>query len=282
MNSPWRDIKEKGYLHIRKFLTDAELLLLQNDWLERSKAIKGSTNGNYPVVDVPQGIVWRFHRKIKAVTDAVYSETGIKADADAGGCVYYSTARGVNFPWHQDHEPYFVYQQSIDYLNFYIPILKPEAKLTNICLISMDELQAQIPERFAEYVDSGAKRFDLGEKETSVYDDDNGTKYTLPVNFEDIKVTPELEPGDLLLFRGDVLHRTQDADTERVAVSFRRTSSTAVISKAKLQAAFAIKKEMMQKNWGVYGALFECFDDLKQDEITARQFHAHVMKRTGV
>jgi hypothetical protein len=281
-NSPWQDMKHKGYVHVRKFLTDAELELLRNDWHERAKVIKGSKNDNHPIVDVPQGIIWRFHRKLKAVTEAVHAATGINADADAGGCAYYATAKGINFAWHQDYEPYFVYQQFMEYLNFYIPIVKPDPKRTNLCLISMDHLQAHLPERSAEYVGSGAKCFYIEGDQTRVCYDHGSLEYMLPVNFEEIKVTPELEAGDLLLLRGDVIHRTQDTDTERVSVAFRRTNSSAVISKEKLLAAYAVNREMMHKNWNLYEGLFECFNELKQDEVTARQFHSYVMKRAGV
>jgi hypothetical protein len=280
-NMPWQELKDKGYAHIKRFLTDAELLILRSDWSEKAEATKGSTNDNYPIVDVPQGIIWRFHRKLKGVTDAVYATTGINADADAGGA-YFSTVKGVNFSWHQDHESYFTYQQHRDYLNFYIPVVKPDAALTNLCLIPMDRLQAQIPEHFEKLLGAGAKRFYPEGSETRVYDDENGLEYTLPVSFEELKVTPEIGPGDLLLLRGDVIHRTQDTDTGRVAVSFRRTSSTAVISKANLQKGGLKKKEMMQKNGDLYQTMFECFNDLKQDEITARQFHTYVMNKVSV
>jgi hypothetical protein len=279
-NSPWQEIRDKGYLHIRKFLTEPELQLLQNNWLERSKAAKGSANDNYPIVDIWQMIVWRFHRKIKNVTDAIYSETGIRADVDAGA-EYFATEKGVNFGWHQEHDPYFVYQQLFEYLNFYIPILKPDAKLTNLCLVPMDELQARLPGHFEKFVGLGAKRFHPDGNETLVCDEDDGSEYILPVNIEELKVTPELGPGDLLLFRGDVIHRTQDTETKRVAASFRRTSSTAIISRAKLQAGCLKKKMMMQKYWELYRSLFECFEELKQAEITALQFSLHLTKRAS-
>jgi ectoine hydroxylase-related dioxygenase (phytanoyl-CoA dioxygenase family) len=279
-NAPWQELKDKGYVHIKKFLTDAELLVLRDDWTERSKATKGSANGNYPIVDVTQRTIWRFHRKVKAVTDTVSAVTGINADADAGGSAYFATTKGVNFCWHQDHEPFFVYQQSIDYLNFYIPVLKPDIKRTNLCLIPMDSLQARLPEHFERLLGSGAKRYYPNGNETLVCDDEDGSEYTLPMNFEDFKVTPELEPGDLLLLRGDVIHRTEDTETERVAVSFRRTSSRAVINRAKILSGCSKKHEMMRNNWDLYKVVFECLDKLNQDEITAHQFHAYFMSES--
>jgi hypothetical protein len=275
---PWQDMKYKGYVHIKRFLTDVELQVLREDWLGRAAATEANPNENYPIVPVPAGIVWRFHRKIKAVTDAVNAAAGINADSDAGG-IYFATTKGINFGWHQDHESYFIYQQHHDYLNFYIPVIKPDAKLTNICVIPMDQLQARIPAFFANFVGSGAKTLFPGGGETRVYDDTAGLEYTLPINIEELKVTPEMEAGDLLLVRGDVLHRTQDTDTGRVAVSFRRTRSVAVIRKESLESGCIRKQEMIKNNPEIYRTVFDCFDEMGLGEITAQQLHSYFMKK---
>ena len=39
-----------------------------------------------------------------------------------GGGTYFSTEKGINFGWHQDHESYFVNQTHQHYLNIYMPI----------------------------------------------------------------------------------------------------------------------------------------------------------------
>jgi hypothetical protein len=280
-NLHWQDIKYKGYLHVKGFLSGSEIQMLCDDWAKRSAAVKGSANGNYPLVDISQIIVWRLQRKINSVADAVYAATGINADANAGGDSYFATSKGVNFSWHQDHESYFIYQQHLEYLNFYIPVVKPDIKRTNLCLVPLDQLQSRIPEQFGDLVGAGARRYYPEGSVTRVCDDDDGAEFTLPVNFEELKVTPELEPGDLLLLRGDVIHRTQDTETQRVAVSFRRTSSTAVISRAKFETGCARKHEMMRANWGLYETMFGCLDELKLDEVTAGQFHSYVLKKAA-
>jgi len=274
----WQDLRERGYVHIRKFLTEVELLVLQKDWADRAKEHGVSVSGNYPLFNIPQIIIWRFHRKLKVVTEAVCRATGVNADTDAGA-IYFSTTKGINLGWHQDHESYFMYQQHRDYLNFYIPIVKPNARLTNLCVIPMDRLRLRIPEHFGNFVGSGAKNFYPGGGETIVHDDENGSEYALPVNLEELKDTPELEPGDLLLLRGDVIHRTQDTETDRVAASFRRINSLAVIRKAKFQEGSPKKQDMMRKNGELYKPMFDCFSELGTDEVTVRQFHSYVIRK---
>ena len=49
----------------------------------------------------------------------------------------------------------------------------------------------------------------------------NGEVLELPINFDDIKYSPNLIAGDMLIIRGDVIHKTNDMLTERVALSLR-------------------------------------------------------------
>ena len=276
---PWGDLKDKGYLCARAFLSPDELQILQTDWGDRVGVAKGTSNGNYPIVDVPQAIIWRLHRKLKLASEAIYAATGIMADVDAGGCAYYSTSRGINFPWHQDHEPFFVYQQSLDYLLFWTPVIKPVTALSNMSVIPMDALQKRIPERFAEYHAGGAKRFSIKNGVTHVHDDVLDIEYDLPFSLDELQVTPELEAGDLLLIRGDVIHRTQDNDTDRVAVAFRRTRSSAQIRKSIMLSGTRVKQDMMDRNPNIYRTLLECFEKHDCEEITGEQFQSYYQRK---
>src|SRR5262249_21748473 len=67
---------------------------------------------------------------------------------------------------------------------------------------------------------------------TSVLRRDFGTKVKVDFDIETIAESPELAEGDLLMFRGDVLHRTQDRETDRLAVSFRMANSKTRIYRA--------------------------------------------------
>lgn len=268
----WQDLEQKGYLHIKGFVSAPELEVLRKDWSVRAALAKGSMNENYPLVDISQMVVWRFHSKMKAVSDAVCEATGIRADVDAGGHSYFATSKGINFIWHQDAESYYIWQQHAQYLNFYIPVVKPAIAQTNLCVIPFDDLAARIPRDVGAVRGTGAKVFYPQDLATLVCDEESGEEFVLPTNLEDLRVTPLLEPGDLLLLRGDVIHRTQDAETERVAVSFRWTNSASRISKARFLSGCPRKQEYMRRNPTLYEVLLECLAELEQDEITAGQF----------
>jgi hypothetical protein len=48
--------------------------------------------------------------------------------------------------------------------------------------------------------------------------DDSSPGFKLNIDLEAHKVVPELEVGDLLIMRADVIHRTHDAGSDRISV----------------------------------------------------------------
>ena len=272
----WGDLKTKGFLHVEQFLTTNELSLLHEDYL--AQTAKSPENGNYNLPPVSQQVILALARKIRKVSEAVLEATGINADMNLPG-MYFATERGIKFAWHQDYESYFSLQQHSDYLNFYIPIVKPDARRTNLCVVPFDLLLARTPEEGERIIGAGAQSFYPEGDCTRVTDDENGREYALPVNIESLQVTPHLSVGDLLLLRGDMIHRTQDTDTDRVAVSFRRTSSSAIIRKARTLSGCPAKQLVMSKNPTVYGEVLESFAEARKDEIPARQLFALTVAR---
>jgi hypothetical protein len=265
----WQDLATKGFLQVRGFLGAGELARLQKDYgFQVAKAIE---NANYDVPSASPLLTRRFEPQLQAASAAVRAATGIDADMTVCG-LYFAIEQGISFPWHQDHESFFLYQQHAHYLNFYVPIVKPDPKHSNLCLVPFDRLSAALAAaEFQRLVGGGATRFFPEGGHTRVCDDERGEEFVLPIDIEGLKVTPELEPGDLLLMRGDMIHRTQDTHCARIAVSFRRTRSTATISRSRLVAGAAVKHEMMSKNAGLYEPLRKCLDSSGREEITAMQ-----------
>jgi hypothetical protein len=275
--APWEELATAGFVHVRGFLSPRDVAKVSGDYTaQRARAAR---NGNYDVPTASPLLTWHFEPKLRAVSEAVSAATGIKADL-AAAALYFATEKGVSFAWHQDHESFFIYQQHRDYLNFYVPIVKPERSRSNVCVVPFDRIDANAGRD--RVVGSGACRFFPQGSTTRVCVDESGEEYVLPVDIERLKVTPELEPGDLLLMRGDVIHRTQDASTDRVAISFRRTSSSGRIRKSRLLAGGPAKRDMMRKNSALFGPLLECFGVLRRDEITAQELSSFYMNRAAL
>ena len=89
---------------------------------------------------------------------------------------------------------------------------------------------------------------------------------------------PSSGVGDLLLLRGDMIHRTQDTDTERVALSFRASSSTAIVRRDSLAEGGLYKARMMARNAATSELMFRAFDASGKDELVAHELLA--MMRT--
>jgi ectoine hydroxylase-related dioxygenase (phytanoyl-CoA dioxygenase family) len=273
MRTAWRDIEEKGFVVVPRFLSAKEIEIVLNDYnLERGKPSK---NLNYEIQLARQGLLNYIEPKIQAVSDAVLAEAGIDTDVTVHG-VYFATDRGVNFPWHQDHESYFLFQHHYHYLNFYIPIVKANAAESNLCLIPFDALRDVSREFYLRLRGGGATQFVSDGAQTNVSDDENDISYTMPFDINGLAVAPNLSQGDLLLLRGDVIHRTQDIKTARVAVSFRRVSSKSILSHSRLVTRSPVKSEMIKKSGPMYDAIARCFTSRNRTELSLGEILPHI------
>jgi hypothetical protein len=100
-----------------------------------------------------------------------------------------------------------------------------------------------------------------------VYNDTTGDTFKVSVNIENIKETPQLHAGDLLLIRGGVIHRTQDNLTNRIAVSIRCTDSSKPISKHAMLSGCEYKQNIIKSNQYTYDTMISRFGD--KDIISA-------------
>jgi hypothetical protein len=259
---PFKDLETKGFVHIPGFLAQDELAACRADF----EAQPLSKNRNYGVSLVSDQAVARLKDRVETVMARVRTRTNLQVDCTLGGG-YFATGRGISFPWHQDYESFFSSQNHYDYLNFYIPVVKPQRNKSNLTVIPFDVLQRESPETFQRVVRGGATRFVVvGDKQIAVAED-AGTTHVVPVDIERLAHTPLLDAGDLLLMRGDVIHRTQDTDTERVSLSLRVASSKTVIRRSMLADGPLAKARAMVNNPPMYEPIFRAFEDTGKNEI---------------
>ncbi len=193
--------------------------------------------------------------------------------------VYFSTAKNQKLDWHQDHESYYLYQNHHDYLNFYIPIVKPDREKSNISVVPFDILKSKSPDIYEKILGKGAVSYQVKENKTIIFNCNEGGKYgVLPYDINEIAFTPMLDSGDLLLMRGDVIHKTQDADTQRIAASIRIANGEHKMSKTKMLKGGKVKLDLMANNRGEYEAAIACFDALGKDEMTIKEFMTMVSR----
>jgi hypothetical protein len=258
----FKDLETKGFVHVAGFLAQDELQACRDDFAQQPLA----KNRNYGVSVVSDQAVARLKDRVDAIMALVRNGTNLRVDCTLGGG-YFATGRGISFPWHQDYESFFSSQNHYDYLNFYIPVVKPLRDKSNLTVIPFDVLERESPDTFQRVVRGGATRFVVvGDKQMAVAED-AGTTHVVPVDIERMAHTPLLDAGDLLLMRGDVIHRTQDTDTERVSLSLRAASTKTVIRRAMLADGPLAKARTMVNNPPMYEPIFRAFEDTGKNEI---------------
>jgi hypothetical protein len=258
----WKDLDTKGFLHVPGFLTPDQLEACRADYANKPQ---GSKNGNFNVPGAGEGISALTESVTQALT-AVAVNSSVKVDTFIGAS-YFATKRGVKFNWHQDHESYFLFQTHVNYLNLYIPIVKPRRDKSNLCVIPFDVLERESPDTFRASVFRGATTVHpLGEGQFLVHDD-SGAGQAVPINFDDIAAIPQMDAGDLLILRGDVFHKTEDSDTDRVSLSIRMAHSKTTVSRSKLADGGLLKSQMLVRNMSDFEMIFRAFDVAGKDEL---------------
>jgi len=272
-NVPFKDLETRGFVLIPSFLPADEVESFRQDHANQP----AGGNENYSVRNASAAANVRLAARVSEALLQVSAQTNLRVDVPHGGAYFATGVRtGINFPWHQDHESFFILQNHYDYLNFYIPIVKPRADKSNLSIVPFDELEKASPRSFRALVRGGATRFVQMLGMRLVILDDSGRIHRLGVDLDRIAQTPKLSAGDCLLLRGDVIHRTQDTETERVAISFRASSTQARISRARLAAGSLEKVRMMANNSRSYERIFAAFDAAGKGELTMNELNAAI------
>jgi hypothetical protein len=257
------DLETRGFVVVPSFLSEHELETVRADFNQQPT----SANRNYGVSIASPEVKDAILGRIEGILREVVAQTSLRPDLPRAGA-YFATARGITFAWHQDHESFFTAHNHFDYLNFYIPIVKPVREKSNLCVVPFDTLERECPGTYRRLYRSGATRFIRLGTRRLVFCDDSGTVHLMRRDIEQLAETPLLTAGDLLLMRGDIVHRTQDAETERVSLSFRVGSSQAEVSRAALADGGLHKARMMANSAGYYERVFKAFDLAGKDVMT--------------
>jgi hypothetical protein len=139
--------------------------------------------------------------------------------------------------WHIDHFTYYFHNDHKNYLICYMPILKSNAKYSNVAIVPYDVLKKDDFNTFKKIKERGAVRFRKVEKDTKLWfemrfkeqvtigdwyalDDYNDFTqgWKMSIDLEKKKVVPQLNLYDLLIMKADVIHKTNDAKIDRIAI----------------------------------------------------------------
>ncbi|WP_205635032.1 hypothetical protein, partial [Legionella parisiensis] len=140
LESELENFNEKGYIIIPQFLGTELIDIFKADF---EKAIQA--NNFYPIIDVSVALKELIRKEVKPIMDIMHLKTDLKAMDMIRGAAYFSTRRNIDFPWHQDSKSYYLLQDAYNYLNLYIPIIKPKADKSNLQIIPFDTLKTRAP-----------------------------------------------------------------------------------------------------------------------------------------
>mmetsp|Transcript_16204 Transcript_16204/g.50960 ORF Transcript_16204/g.50960 Transcript_16204/m.50960 type:complete len:370 (-) Transcript_16204:98-1207(-) len=169
-------------------------------------------------------------------------------------------------PWHQDFEAALFHQTVHDVLAFYVMLDKPSPREAGLQVVPFDILRERSPEllrvlqRPAHDATGGGCNFKEtsagGQRRTVVTDLFTDRQLTLNFTLDRLACTPELRPGDLLVYHGPAIHRTQPHKSWRTSLNMwvhpRRPKSVGKL----LQGGY-IKYYYMSQNVGRHLADFK-------------------------
>jgi hypothetical protein len=247
----YADLIDKGYLVVRSFVP-ADILrdLVEDATREELPPPLDPTHdarvaAAMSSVPVSPTVFARLQRVVEQTFPELNEATGMHIDTT------YPLARwfrnGVS-RLHTDAPPFFQWQDFHEYINYWIPVVKPDRTRSGLGFVPWDVLEQHEPAAASlirghgccivmpdVVVRAGADtvtRYVLDPEFRDTVPTDgplslvverDGSLMPIPIDtdLETLVHCPDLDAGDVIISRGDVLHRSQDADTERLAISVR-------------------------------------------------------------
>ncbi len=269
MTIAWGDVQTKGYVVVPSFLSEPEIEILTAAFAKivDSERLNPNFNTRYAPREARAPFV---HKVVRAAKRA--SRPELPMDRLRTG-IFYSTRLGVQWDWHTDSTAHYIHAQ---YLNFWIPLIKPDRRKSGLCIVGFDSLASHDRELASHFTGRGSARVVIRDGKTVFHDNDQRTFFEIPDPdvMDKLAVAPDLGAGDALIMRNDVFHRTQDGDTERLAISFRVISSKTVLTRQALMDMGAAKFNNMARMRPTFARRFAAFQIAQRDELTCNEYDA--------
>ena len=271
-NINYKLLETQGYVVIPGFLNNKELEFFRKDYVnsKRNEYLVG-----YVLYDASSNAIRIIEKKVNSVLTLISEQTNLNVDLMVPAARYFDNQQYYNEitrpEFHTDHQIFYFLQQFYNYLNFWIPIIKPDINKSGITIIPFDKLAELMPSHVEKIINSGATRYITDGNTTKFINDGTGEETILPRNINEIAVSPELSAGDVLLMRGDLIHMGQD--TDRVAVSMRCTQISAPINKNKLFVGGPLKQKTIKTVPKLVQNVLDLCKQKNSDTITAGDFY---------
>jgi hypothetical protein len=268
----FKSLEEDGFIVLKNVIDSSELKLLKQEY-DEVKSSRGSINKNYYIIPAPKHSL---SQKIKNILNDIAQHTSIQLDIVNAHGEYFDTEL-VTLEWHQDYQVFYKWQDAINSLNFWIPIIKPNAKEDGVMILPHTALREKFPNETEKYIiGKGAQRFyNSAETKTTIVDDNTDEKIEIDGNIFETKIIPEIAEGDILIQRGDCIHKTAENNNNRIALSIRCRCSKSIIDKHKFLSGGEIKKRFIKNDPNGYRKFFKKFEqEPNRDTFTAAEIQS--------
>ena len=222
----FKDLLTHGYVVIPNFLSKETVARLTADY---HNDLANETSELYQQWGVVTGTNSHgLDDLINHIMTQVRMETNIEVDF-CHPLVDYFNNNDVNFGYHQDHEPYWLWQNSYNGLNVWMPLIKPEGDKDGLFVVPTDRVS-----KYRHLLHGrGAQAFyDNNNGSTLMVDDCLGQKHILDLSLDALREVPILYPGDALIMRADTIHASQTKTHFRLAAGIRCINTQGWVSRS--------------------------------------------------
>lgn len=220
----FQSLQTQGFTVIKDFLLREHI----HDLLLNYNYARQNPSAAFHEIGVAEGQSHGLQNLFEKTLHQIREQTNITANF----CYPYPeffNPNNVQYSYHQDYEAYWLWQNTYQCLNFWIPLVKNTAKEDGLKIIPMDRLG----EYLSFFYGKGATTCTPSARGgTFVTQDCTATSFHMPFKFDDLAIVPEVVPGDALVFREDVIHASQPKINYRVAASIKCVDTRAVISRS--------------------------------------------------
>lgn len=223
------DINTKGYCLIKNFLTLEEADTFYQQFTKINQE-QYNFNAIYKTIMSTHNIP-AVKEKLQKLMECISQQTDSSPNLIDRN-LEFASSKLLNFSWHQEHEAYHSLQNFKDFFRLWVPVYKTESGKSGMIMIPNDRFEEVLPELWRNRLyHKGATRFFSEGNKTRFIDDITDEEVLLDIDLHAIGEVPETGVGDLILFRGDVVHMTQDNNTLRVSAVFKYFNKDTVIKK---------------------------------------------------
>lgn len=234
MKINWKQLEEKGYLVLEACLDSKQVEALVNDVTQKHKHIRtaNTSQTKFSLVKeftpISDSVAEKLRKFVTKSCQKINSETNLTIGTQMKNSTYVENAS--NFNWHSDSLMQYMYQQTYNHLNFWIPVIKENREKSGLEVLCMEKIKKKEPNLYRSIKGKGAVF--LRGNGPVLQETVNGLiGHELKTNVSELKTTISSSVGDVVLLRGDVIHKTQDTLTPRTALTFRCYDSNHKVKK---------------------------------------------------